>query len=84
MNILQKYSKIKILRSTYLIDRNKFKSELGKQLYDKLKPLAPNEDWLELMIWLSRGDDRRKIVLDFLKNEKDWGKVTEFILEQWG
>ncbi len=66
------------------IDRNKFKSELGKKLYDKLKKIAPNQDWLALMLMLSRGDDRREIVLDFLKNEQDWGKVDEFIVNQWG
>ena len=66
------------------IDRNKFKSELGKQLYDELVSLAPNENWLGLMLMLSRGDDRRKILLEFLKKEQDWGKITEFVIKQWG
>ena len=66
-----------------MIDRNKFKSELGKQAYDILKPLAPHEDWLELMIMLSRGDDRRKILLDFLETEKDWVKITDFVTTTW-
>jgi hypothetical protein len=66
------------------IDRNKFKSELGKQLYDALLPLAPHEDWLALMLMLSRGDDRRKILLDFIKTEKNWDKIDDFIIAQWG
>lgn len=66
------------------IDRNKFKTESGKKVYDILKPLAPNEDWLELMIMLSRGDERRKILLDFLGKEDDWDKIDDFVVEQWG
>lgn len=67
-----------------MINREKFKTELGKKVYDILKPLAPHEDWLELMIMLSRGDERRKILLDFLENEKDWGKINDFVIERWG
>ena len=67
-----------------MINREKFKTELGKKVYDILKPLAPNEDWLELMIYLSRGDERRKILLEFLENEKNWDKIDDFIIENWG
>ena len=67
-----------------MINREKFKTELGKKVYDILKPLAPNEDWLELMIMLSRGDERRKILLDFLKKEADWDKIDDFVIGQWG
>jgi hypothetical protein len=67
-----------------MINREKFKTELGKKVYDILKPLAPNEDWLELMIMLSRGDERRKILLDFLKKETDWDKIDDFVIGQWG
>ena len=72
------------LQRKNMINREKFKTELGKKVYDILKPLAPNEDWLELMIMLSRGDERREILFNFLKNEKDWGKITEFVMKQWG
>ena len=67
-----------------MIDRNKFKTEYGKKVYDILKLLAPNEDWLELMIMLSRGDERRKILLDFLKKEDNWDKIDDFVIEKWG
>lgn len=67
-----------------MINREKFKTEYGKKVYDILKPLAPNEDWLELMIMLSRGDERRKILLNFLNSENDWGKITDFVMEKWG
>ena len=67
-----------------MINRDKFKTELGKKVYDILKPLAPNEDWLELMIMLSRGDERRKILLEFLQTEKNWDKIDDFIIAQWG
>lgn len=66
-----------------MINREKFKTELGKKVYDILKPISPHEDWLELMIFLSRGDDRRKILLEFLENEKDWGKIHKFIIDNW-
>lgn len=67
-----------------MIDRSKFKTEYGRQVYDKLKPIAPSEDWLELMIMLSRTDERRKILLKFLEIEDDWGKIDDFIMDTWG
>jgi len=33
---------------------------------------------------LSRGDDRRKVLLNFLQNENDWGKIDDFVIENWG
>ena len=41
----------------------------NNKVYDILKPLAPNEDWLELMIMLSRGDERRKIFRKLFRTE---------------
>ena len=68
-----------------MIDRNKFKTELGKKLYDILKPIAPHPDWLELMIMRSRGDDRRKQVLDYIEqNNPKWNEIDDFIMENWG
>ena len=67
-----------------MINREKFKTEYGRRVYDILKPLAPHEDWLELMIMLSRGDDRRKILLDYIEKEKDWVEIDKFVIEKWG
>lgn len=66
------------------IDRNKFTTELGRNLYDILKPISPNEDWLYFVLMLTKGDDRKKILMDFLKNNKEWDKIGEFVRKNWG
>lgn len=67
------------------INREKFKTELGKQVYDILKPISPHEDWLFLMLMLTKGDEKKQILLDFIaKGERDWGEIHKFVMEKWG
>ena len=72
--------------STGKIDRNKFESELGRQCYDKIMELnPPHEDFVLLMLALSCGDDRRKILIDFLDNKcKNCRDLHDFVIEKWG
>ena len=69
-----------------MISREKFKTELGKQCYDKIMALnPPNEDFVELMCMLSRGDERRKLLIYFLDNYcKDWKDLHDFVIANWG
>ena len=67
------------------IDRNKFTTELGRKLYDILKPISPNEDWLYFVLMLTKGDDKKKILMDFLNNnDKEWNEIGEFVRKNWG
>ena len=79
-----KYRTYKSNNGEELTKREDLKTDLDKKLYDNLKPLSPHPDWLELMLMLSSGDDRRKILLDFINKEKDWDKIDEFVIETWG
>ena len=71
---------------TYLIDRNKFQSEIGKECYDKIMSFdPPNEDFVYLMLGLAKGDERRKILIDFMDNEcKTCRELHDFVINKWG
>ena len=63
-----------------MIDREKFKTELGKQLYDVLKPIAPSEDWLYLMFMMTKGDYKKNMVMNFINDgNKNWVEIHNFI-----
>lgn len=45
----------------------------------------PNDDFVELMCMLSRGDERRKILIDFIENEcQNIKQLHDFVIEKWG
>ena len=69
-----------------MINREKFKTEYGKRCYDLIMSFdPPNEDFVELMCMLSRGDERRKILIDFLENEcENVRQLHDFVIERWG
>ena len=69
-----------------MINREKFKTELGKKSYDLIVSFnPPNEDFVELMCMLSRGDERRKILIDFLENKcTNCRELHDFVIEKWG
>lgn len=69
-----------------MIDRNKFKSDIGRKCYDLILTFnPPNEDFVYLMLCLAKGDERRKVLINFLehkcKNVKD---LCNFVIENWG
>lgn len=67
------------------IDRNKFTTENGRKLYDILKPIALNEDWLYLMLMLVRGDDQRQELLDYINScERTIREINDFVISKWG
>ena len=69
-----------------LIDRNKFKTEIGKRCYDLIMSFnPPNEDFVYLMLGLTKGDERRLILIDFMKNEcQNIRQLHDFVIENWG
>ena len=69
-----------------LIDRNKFKTEIGKRCYDLIMSFnPPNEDFVYLMLGLAKGDERRLVLIDFMKNEcQNIRQLHDFVIENWG
>ena len=68
---------------TSTINRNRF-NEIGKELYDLLLSIMPREDYIYFVMSLAKGDDNRKIVIDFIKNKSnDWFDVVKFVDEKW-
>lgn len=70
----------------FMIDRNKFKTEIGRKAYDLIMSFnPPNPDFVGLMLCLAKGDERRKILIDFLENEcKSIRQLHDFVIEKWG
>lgn len=69
---------------TYTIDRNKFKSDIGRQLYDLLVKIMPREDYIFFVLSLAKGDKNRKNVIDFIQNKSDnWFDVVKFVDNKW-
>ncbi len=55
----------------YTIDRNKFKTELGKLTYDRLLKISDDTEFLLSVLIDIRGDERKQDLLDWLdKNPK--------------
>jgi hypothetical protein len=68
---------------TSTINRNRF-NEIGQELYDLLLSIMPREDYIYFIMSLAKGDDNRKIVIDFIKNKSnDWFDVVKFVDEKW-
>ena len=69
-----------------LIDRNKFKTEIGKRCYDLIMSFnPPNEDFVYLMLGLAKGDEKRLVLIDFMKNEcQNVRQLHDFVIENWG
>lgn len=69
-----------------LIDRNKFKTEIGKRCYDLIMSFnPPNEDFVYLMLGLAKGDERRLVLIDFMKNEcQNVRQLSDFVIKNWG
>ncbi len=54
---------------TFTIDREKFKTETGKKLYDLLKEIWDNEDFIVGTLAEVKGDKNRQKLIDLI--EKD-------------
>ncbi len=53
----------------FTIDRNKFKTETGKKLYDMLKKIWNNEHFLIGVLATVKGDEKRQKLIDFIEQE---------------
>ena len=51
---------------TFTIDRNKFKTEIGKKLYDRLSQISEDINFLAGVFFDLPGDERKKKFMDLL------------------
>ncbi len=51
---------------TFTIDRNKFKTEMGKKLYDRLSQISEDINFLAGVFFDLPGDERKKKFMDLL------------------
>lgn len=56
---------------SFLIDRTKFKTELGKKTYDKLVSISNDTNFLISILYEVKGDERKKDLLDWLEQNPD-------------
>ncbi len=65
-----------------MIDRSKFKTELGKQLYDRLKAIWDNEHWILGVLVSVKGDEKKKKIMKYLdKGITDTDQILEIALD---
>lgn len=65
--------------------RDKFKTELGKKIFDELINIAPSLNDLYFLFTLIKGDEKKQILLNFLNGKnKSWEEIDEFVIENWG
>lgn len=64
-------------------DKNKL-TELGKQIYDKLKPILPHDDWNYLIFKYLNNEDKKKIFMEFLNSgNRDLKEISDFLEENF-
>ena len=51
---------------TYIVNREKFKTELGRQLYDRLVSILDDDDFILAVLVETQGDEKKKAFLDML------------------
>lgn len=51
------------------IDRNKFKTETGRKLFDLLKKIWDDEDFIVGTLAEVKGDEKRQKLIDFIEQE---------------
>ena len=68
------------------INREDFKTEIGKKTYDLIMSFnPPNDDFVMLMLGIAKGDERRKILINFLENEcQNIRQLHDFVISKWG
>jgi hypothetical protein len=53
---------------TYTINRDKFKTEIGKQTYDRLLKISKDTEFLLAVLIDIQGDERKQDLLNWLDN----------------
>ena len=69
----------------YIVDREKFKTETGKKLYDMLVDIWDNNNFLLGILTTVKGDENRKKLIKALENnledyefdDDDWNEYTD-------
>lgn len=65
--------------------RDKFKTELGRKLFDILSQKTNDLNELYFAFTMIKGDERKQILLNFLsKEDKTWDEIDDFIMTKWG
>ena len=64
---------------TYMIKRDKFKTEMGRRLYDKLVSILDDDDFILAVLVETQGDKKKKEFLEML--EKTGMNTADEILD---
>lgn len=56
---------------TCSIDRNRFKTELGKKVFDKLVEINPDDNFIYGVLCEIIGDDKKREFLKYLERTKE-------------
>lgn len=66
---------------TYIIKREKFKTELGRQVYDKLVNILDDDNFIVGVLCEIIGDEKKKEFLEYLEknHETDPDKIEEYV-----
>lgn len=68
---------------SFIIDREKFKTELGRIIYDKLVSISNDQNFLISVLYEIKGDERKKDLLDWLdKNPKATADEIVYYVEE--
>ena len=63
------------------LKRNKFETELGRKMFDELKAIKDDPEWMYVIFYHCRGDENKKKFLEWLHKEKRTPKeiLTHFV-----
>lgn len=66
---------------TCSIDRNRFKTELGKQVFDRLVSIYPNDDFIYSVLSDIMGDERKINFIKYLDetNVNDPDEILDYL-----
>nr|DAJ86664.1 MAG TPA: hypothetical protein [Caudoviricetes sp.] len=66
----------------FMIDRSKFKTELGRVLYDRLKNIWDDADFIGGVLVSVKGDEKKKKLMRYLDaGETDTDRILELAAE---
>lgn len=70
---------------SFIIDREKFKTELGRIIYDKLRSISQDQNFLISVLYEIKGDERKKDLVDWLdKNPNATAdEIEEYVEEKY-
>lgn len=66
---------------TYIIKREKFKTELGKKVYDRLVAILDDDNFIMGVLCEIMGDEKKKEFLEYLDKtgETDPEKIEDYV-----